>query len=222
MFVAISLWNFVFYTCIAVGMIPILVLKRKGVVTTAETRYIEPFLWLIVISNIYEVICTRILYINSAAWFRLYLILEFLVVAHYFYRLLGRRCTAFFVSAAAVFIIAFIILGIYWKTIDSFMGDAVLSVIEIIFVYVCSIMWFKDIFINVEEDSLLQSPSFFFVSGFVIYLSGTIFLFLMANMLRKTESVDFQSIWMLNIIFNIILRILLIIGIWKGQRKLTR
>ena len=80
-------------------------------------------------------------------------------------------------------------------------------------------LWMKYAFINLKEDSLLKYPPFYFISGLLFYFSGTLFLFLFGNLILKEGSEAFLDSWMLNLFFNIVFKILLFIGIWKGQTK---
>lgn len=82
-----------------------------------------------------------------------------------------------------------------------------------------SALWFKDVFEKLEIRNLLQSPSFYFVSGLILYYCSTFFLFLMHDLLYGADKSKAEEIWLLNIIFNLLLRSLLIIGVWKARTK---
>jgi hypothetical protein len=67
--------------------------------------------------------------------------------------------------------------------------------------------------------SLAQSPTFYFVSGFLFYYSGVIVLFLFAQTIYANDKVNFQYYWLINLFFNIFHKTFLIIGIWKARKN---
>lgn len=198
------------------GIIPILLLKVQK--QTHETLYIKPFVWLLTFSVFYEVVATLILKINNIVWFRFYLLLEFYAVFYFFLRLFEARYKVYLISSASIFAVVFITLLFYWDNSNNLKTDSFLSVLEIIFVYCSSILWCKDLFNNLTQRSLLDYSIFYFIAGFILYFSGTLFLFLISDLIFSS-TLNFENYWTLNIAFNILLRIFLIIGIWKGQQK---
>jgi len=108
---------------------------------------------------------------------------------------------------------------IYWDESIRFKTDAYLSLLEIVLVYFFTIIWLKNIFSNVSESNFTQTSDFYFISGVVLYLSGTFFLYLLGDSILKNEKLYLEDFWILNIVFNIILRIFLILGVWKIQQK---
>jgi len=207
-----------FYFAVLVGIFPILSLKFKKKEISSDTYFIEPFLWLIILSDLYELIVTRQLKFSSELWFRSYLLLEFSTLFYFFRKLLKGNYKAFLISYGILYLMAFITSLFFWNEWDKLKTDSFLSVLEIIFVYCSSILWFKDIFMELQEKSLLSVSVFYFLSGFILYFSGTIFLFLVSDQIKK-HNLGFEAYWNLNIFFNIVLRFLLIIGIWKGCKK---
>jgi len=58
---------------------------------------------------------------------------------------------------------------------------------------------------------------FYFRFDFVLFWK--LFSFLMTELIYETNNNLFQYYWLLNIILNLVLRSLLIIGIWKARVK---
>jgi hypothetical protein len=77
----------------------------------------------------------------------------------------------------------------------------------------------KNIFSNVGEHNFIKTSDFYFISGIVLYLSGTFFLYLLGDSIFKDEKLFLEDFWIINIVFNIILRIFLILGVWKIPQK---
>jgi len=78
-------------------------------------------------------------------------------------------------------------------------------------------MWFKKTFKEINLESLANIPSFYFVSGFLIYNSGVIVLFLLSNSMYANDSKSFHYFWIINLFFNIVHKTILIVGIWKAR-----
>lgn len=213
------MFDWLFYFAILIGFFPILILKIKKEKNSHETFFIEPFLWLVLVSSFYELIGTDILLINTAIWFRLYLLFEFLTLLFFFYQLLAGKYKLYFLLFSLVYLIVFLFLLFNWNAQESLKTDSYLSVLEIVFVFCSSIIWFKKVFTDLTETSFLKSSNFYFISGLIIYFSGTLFLFLIGDLLLKASNLSFEAYWNLNIVFNIILRLFLIIGVWKVRVK---
>lgn len=209
------------YIFFLLGFFPILLAKINKRKTNFRAFFIEPFSWLVVFSTIYEYLFSLLLQINPVYWFRLYLLLEFLALYYYFYNLLNKKYKPFFYSFMALYLILFIYLLFIWDMNESMKTDSYLSTLETIFVFCCSFLWFKKMFTHLSETSLLVTPHFYFVSGFILYFFGTFFLFLASDFILKNMKSEFLSYWNINILFNIFLRTLLIIGIWKIPQKLA-
>ena len=93
------------------------------------------------------------------------------------------------------------------------------NVFQTITILVLSILWFRKILIDLEFESLLDNPIYFFVSGLLVYYLGTVFVYLIGSYIYFENKELFQYYWLLNIILNLVLRTLLIVGIWKARVK---
>ena len=77
-----------------------------------------------------------------------------------------------------------------------------------------SYWWVRDLFKNEEVQNLWQNPTFYFMSAFYIYYLVTMPLFLMGSIIFTTN-LYFYDYAIINVIATLILRTLLIIGVWK-------
>jgi hypothetical protein len=205
----------VFYFTLVLGIIPLAILLRKK-----QTRhtFITPFLWLTLFASFYELVCTDIFLLPSALWFTAYLLLEFIAFWYYFYNILHKSYYLLFLGCLVTYLIFFACIMSGWKSSTSYNTDAYLSIYEVLFVYIFAVLWFRREGVK-SRGLVLLNIDFYFVSGIILYLSGTLFLFLMSNVLFTTQIIKFESYWQINVFFNIILRIFLIIGICKMRRQ---
>lgn len=211
--------DILFYVVSFIGIFPVAAFYLSSKAAQQGLSAIRPYLWLIFISSLYEVFATELMQFPTAIWFKLYGLLEMAALMYYFWKILGQF-KVFFASAFGFYVITLLILLIVG--IPPLASDGVLCVIELVSVYIAAILWFRDIFGKISETSLWDAPDFYFISGLVICLSGAIFLFLTANMIYQSQQGNFEQIWTLNIVFNLILRSLIVFGIWKAQQKSIR
>lgn len=206
-----------FFIGISLGLIAflLLVLSEKKV---SQTFYIKPFIWLVFIATLYELLVYYFRWI-TAYWYRTYTLFEFLFLFYFYFYTLKKQYKIFFVFSFIFFILLYIYLLIIWDINESSKTESFLTITETIFVLVSSILWFKTIFGDLKENSLLKAPDYYFISGFVLYFTGTFFLFLVSDFMLKNMTSQFLSYWNLNILFTILLRTLLITGIWMARKK---
>ncbi|UUC43956.1 hypothetical protein [Flavobacterium cerinum] len=204
-----------------IGFIPLVLflIRKKQRQLPPLSSYIAPYIWLTFIASAYELIGTLILKLNSDIWFRSYLLLEFGVLFYFFYKVFKKRYRPLFYFFGAVFLLTFIGLLFVWNDWSNLKTDSYLSLIEAIFVYTFVILWFKDVFHNLSEQYLWNFPLFYFISGFIFYFSGTLFLFLMGDLIDENPELNFEDFWVFNLILIIIKNIFLMVGIWRKQKK---
>jgi hypothetical protein len=173
-------------------------------------------------ASLYEFFGTFVLKLNSNYWILCYKILAFISIHYFYYRILEGKYVKVFLLFISIFLLLFFYTFYLWGKIDFFNFNAYFNSLQTIIVLTFSVLWFIKIFTHLELESLSRSPEFYFIAGLILYYSGTIFLFLLSGTIFKFDKANFQSFWMLNIILNLTLRSLLIIGIWKGRTKLMR
>jgi hypothetical protein len=208
------MFQWLLYFALVLGLFPlsILIIRKKAAI---KTTFIFPFLFIVFMASLYEGLATIMYQVPTILWFRVYLFLEFLALAYYFYHLLKRKFKFFFSFSVISYCILFIVLIPYLYNGHNLLADAYLSIFEVVFVYIGVIIWFRDTFRELAEESMLHIPHFYFISGLLMYFSGTLFLYLLGDRFLHDASISFESYWSLNIIFNIILRLFLIAGAWK-------
>ncbi len=206
------------YVVIFLGILPLIfVLLKRNKIKDIHSFY--PIIFLVAFGSIYEYIFTIVLQIASEYWFRFYDLVSFLLILYYFKSILEKRNHRYIYITSAIYIIFYLFLFLLWNKTSNLQTDSYLNLVQTAFIFIFSILWFIDIFKNLEYDSLLKNPHFYFVSGLILYYSGTVFLFLMSSVILEKERAYILDYWMLNVFFNFVFRIFLILGIWKAIRK---
>jgi hypothetical protein len=206
-------------TCfvIIIGLFPLLIfLLRKPVKNfSKQTSAIKPFLWLMFIGSIYELVFSIILKFSVSYWFTLYTLLEFLVLYYFFRNLFGDKHKKLFYFFRAFFILTWTISLFFWEKKIHLKIESYSTVIEVLFVFTGVLLWFKELFKNAEIVSLWEVPAFYFICGLTFYFAGSVFFFLLSQDIFDNTS-PYWTFWVISVIPNLIMRIILIIGVWKA------
>lgn len=184
-----------------------------------EIKAFIPFLILVFISSIYEFIFTTLLHFNVSIWFIIYSIASFFTVFYFFNEIIIKNNTIIKVFTLCFFFLLLLILFLLFNKEDFFKISSWIDTYTTIFIFIFSVKWFKEVFQKLKYESLWNSPYFYVVSGLILYYFANLFLFLMAELMYKNNNYSFQYYWLLNIILNLVLRTLLIVGIWKARVK---
>lgn len=187
------------------------IIPRKNVI-----KNIFPYVLLVAFSSFVDIILIDILKFDSDKWSTIYLCIEIIVLSKVFDNIVGLKF-----RLVSVFFLFFFFLSLFYFTVltdiySTVKYDGILSIITFIYIIIFSINWFISIFKTVEVPSLLDVSLFYFVSGLIIYSSGTLFLFLMSDEI-KNSGLSLYHYWVVNLVLVLFFRILLIISIWKGR-----
>ncbi len=210
--------EFILNFTIIYGVIPFLlfyVLK----INNELLNQIYPFLLVVFVASIYELIGTVFLGISYENWYLIYKSLAFIGIHYYFYHLLNKDYKFLFIFYGIVFIFLLFLAFTLWNGLIVLDINAYFNFYQTLVVLTFSMLWFRRMFINLEEENLAKTPNFYFISGLIIYYCGTAFLFLMSSSLYAQDKSSFQYYWLLNILLNLVLRSSLIIGVWKARVK---
>jgi hypothetical protein len=115
--------------------------------------------------------------------------------------LLGGAYTAAFVANY------FFLQGPY--VVNSY--SIVLSAVVFI---VLSLLYFRQLLINLPETFVHRVPMVWVNSAVLIYFSGNLFIFMLFNYLMS-------SIWLLHNLLNVTKHVLLFVAVWQSQRTTT-
>lgn len=183
----------------------------------SEIKPVFPFIVLCFLAGLYEFIFTILLRVNTLPWFYTYDVLYFFTIQYFFYYILEKKIKNIVWISSSSYIILFVYFVVNNSIKNYLTHLSYLSSITTFLIIIFSIMWFKKTFKETNLESLAKSSSFYFVSGFLIYNSGVIVLFLLSNSMYANDSISFHYFWIINLFFNMIHKTILIVGIWKAR-----
>jgi hypothetical protein len=182
-----------------------------------ELLAIVPYVFVMILSSIYEFVGTLMLQWDCSYWFIINDILTFSSIVYFYYRVLNYRYRWVF----GLFIILFILLysgRVYFSDVhDIFITLQYSSNIFTPTVVVVSVLWFRTLFQEVYVKNLLANSNFYFISGFIIYYCGTYFLYMCSRYFYQQSVALFHSLWQLNLLLNIVLTCFILTGLWKAK-----
>lgn len=183
-----------------------------------ELSAIKPFLWLMLLGAIYEVIFTGFFRIPTGYWFTAYAFLEFFAL-WYFFKYLFKKSYTYFLNASLFFLmICFGIALYFWQYSLHEKIEAYLSIPICIFVFTSSFLWFRQLFEKKEPIPLLSNSAFYFISGLVIYFAGGTFVSLLIYEIKILTGF-FEKYWVVYVFVALLMRIMMTIGVWVGTER---
>lgn len=184
-----------------------------------EVQPILPFLVLCLIAVVYEFIFTALLRINTVSWFYTYDFLSIFTIQYFFYHVLEKKVKKVVLVSTVLYIALFFYALTHNEMKNYLTYLSYLNSFITFLIIFYSVLWFKKVFMETRLLSLSQSPTFYFISGFLFYYLGVVVLFLLANSIYLTNNSNFQYYWLINLFFTIFHKTFLIIGIWKARKN---
>jgi hypothetical protein len=203
---------------LALLQLPIFLLIKKG--KNFPVKAITPFMYLVSFGSAYEIIASHVLRFSTKYWFYAYLLLEYAAIAYFYYHILDKKFNKTIKLISLVYVMLFFGCLFIITNENQFQVESYLSLYETLAVWVFSYLWIKELFKDFEREySILNYPTFYFIIGFVVYLSCTIILFLLIQYIERASGSSKITVWNLNLFFLLVLRLLNYKAIWMGKTK---
>ncbi len=181
--------------------------------------YVVPLIVVIAVGAIYELIATKVFNVPTFLWFRTYSILEPIAFFYFFYKIFNGKYTLFLYFLGGIGLIMSLWLSIDYENTKGLEGDSYMSMYACVLVFLMSLLWFKDLFLNITSISILDIPAFYFIAGMILYLAGTIFTNILGDLIATMPNRKFADYWLAMVIMGLIFRIFLVLGICKALPK---
>ena len=143
--------------------------------------------------------------------------LEFIFLTIFYSRIgarsIGNRTALWMISMFVIFSIG---NSIWIQNIYTF--NTYSRSLEALVFIIVSLLTFRQFLRELNQESLQQDPVFWVNAGFLIYFSGSLFLFILSNyILPMTRSANLH-IWAFHSFLSIVLYCLISIGLWKAKK----
>lgn len=212
------MYNLFFYIALFSGFIPFIILVYKNKAFDLK-KAIVPFIWLTAIGSLYEFVGSVLLEINSSYWFQIYCLLEFGSLFYFFYHLVSHINKRIFQLVLLFFVIIYSSSFYYWLEYNILVSNTINNSLVTLLVFLFSFLWVKNLFSKMHIPNLWKNCNFYFIAGLTIYYSSTFLLFLLGDFIINSKQLYFYDYWLVNVLATLMLRIFLMIGVWKMNRN---
>ncbi|MDR6300661.1 hypothetical protein GGR31_001292 [Mesonia maritima] len=212
------MYNLFFYTALFSGFIPFIILVYKNKAFFLKQAII-PFIWLTAIGSLYEFVGSVLLKIDSSYWFQVYSLLEFMSLFYFFYYLVNPQNKRMFKLLLLFFVITYILSFYYWIEYNALVSNTINKSLVTLLVFLFSYLWLKKLFRKMNIPNLWKNCNFYFISGLTIYYASTFLLFLLSDFIINSKQLYFYDYWLVNVLATLMLRVFLMIGVWKMNRN---
>ncbi|PWT74781.1 MAG: hypothetical protein C5B59_10445 [Bacteroidetes bacterium] len=144
---------------------------------------------------------------NNFRIFGIFTIVEVALFTYFFYLVIGNKIIKRIVLTACTCLVIFLLILFLKSNKTNF--DSISASVESVTLIILSITYFFGQLSRPQEQFIYSSPNFWIVLAIMIYLSGTFFLFMMANNLSAYE---IQKYWFINNVSNIITNLIFCIA----------
>lgn len=207
--------NLFFYILVFLGSLPFAFYLKKGKENKNYIKFLLPFVVVIFVGGLYEVIGSEILRIDSKVWFRVYALLEFYSLLYFYYKLIKRK--KIFTFFGILFILMFLHQLYEWFYYPAIgFNFIVLQIISTALVLTSSVIWFISAFNKLEEDDFHKNPVFYIIAAFLLYHCSTFIVFVVTDYLVQNK-MKVMQFYMIVYYANLVLRGTLTIVFWKAS-----
>ena len=199
--------------------LPVYLIFRKRI-----TDNVKPFVPLMILgftSSFYELLNFYYLKIDVTTWFRIYTVLEFLVLYHLFAVLLKQKYKILRNFFLIVFFIVLIWLIFFKWSLNNFLeGDYVIVMVESLFVITAISLWMKNDFKATDLREHVIISNRYIQSGLLLYFSGALFVnFICEIIVTKGNYNQINQFWLVSAVLLFINRSLFLLAILKSIKK---
>lgn len=168
------------------------------------------------IGGVYELVATEIFRIETAPWFRTYVLLEFYALLYFYHKLLGRN--KLFLLFGILYAVTYLYQFYEWIYYPRIGFNITISNIMIIaMVIISTIIWLVDAFTKMEEESFYINPLFYIIGAFLLYYSSTFIVFIVTDYMVQYK-MKISEFYMIVFYAALVLRTTLLIIFWKASR----
>ncbi len=201
-------WFIVFSVCTAF-------IRRKYL-----TGYLQ-FIWLPLSASAIAEVTGHILsrmHIPNLFVLHIYTILEFNALAFFYHAFFGSFYPRRIVPRMMVFFtLASITNSVWIQPLNTFNGYA--RGLEGLLVMILALMCYYKILVDLDTRNLFRNPVFWINTGYLFYFAGTLFLFILSNLLlQESERLNFIS-WGMHATLVSLNHVLIGIGIWQAPQR---
>lgn len=152
--------------------------------------------------------------INNLPIFHLYTLIELILLAEFFKKLIGFKTIITVIQFS--FLIACVVNALFFQSIFTF--NTYTRPLEAFIIMLFAVNYFAKIFTDTSKIRLSEMPGFWFNTGLFLYFSGAFMLFIFSNFLLTVSKQSFNIVWNTHATFVLIMYLLFTIGFIKCKK----
>nr|WP_293833236.1 hypothetical protein [uncultured Arsenicibacter sp.] len=209
------LWMFDYAGWFIVLSVSSALIRRKSL--TGYLRFIFLPLSVSAIAEVTGHILSR-MHIPNLFVLHIYTIFEFSALALFYRAFFGTFYPSRLVPCMMLFFtLASVANSIWLQPPDTFNGYA--RALEGLFVMILALMCYYKILVDLDTRNLFRNPVFWINTGYLFYFAGTLFLFILSNLLlQESERLNFIS-WGMHATLVSLNHVLIAVGIWQAPQR---
>jgi len=184
---------------------------------THELVYVAAFLGLSLLGELVATVLSA-LGINNLFVLHFYTMLEFSLIALFYQRFFGGYYPRWFVPTLLVVFIAFAVINLLFiQSLSEFNTYA--RGLEGLLTIVLAMMCFYKMLMELESKRPEKHPVFWINAGYLFYFAGSLFLFILSNVvLKENKSFNFMF-WGFHACLFALMHLFIGIGLWYSPRQ---
>jgi len=215
MFVKISTWLVTYISVVLLFPIAVAVYRRKHL--KKELKVIGYYLGFALFSQLVAIVTSSFLK-NNLAYLHFYTIIEFAIITWFYKTYMGNFINPrIFTGIIALFTVLAVLNFMYIQPLTEL--NAYARGLECIFVVFFAIAAYYKMIKSLEIISLEKSPLFWINAGFLFYFAGSLFLFVLGNLLLRMDIILSMVSWTIHACLLGLAYIFIGIGLWHSPRQ---
>ncbi|MFD1819454.1 hypothetical protein SAMN04515674_102151 [Pseudarcicella hirudinis] len=155
---------------------------------------------------------------NSLPFLHIYTVLEFSLICWFYYVFLKDFIHKNIIPVLVTgFLLFAIINGVFIQTVFEF--NTYPRSLESLLIVCLSLIAFYKMFQTLEYVRIDRTSVFWINSGFTLYFSGNLFLFVLGNLLLSKDQELSRMAWAIHAGLDIFMNIFIAIGLWWSRRE---
>jgi len=154
--------------------------------------------------------------VNNMVLYHIHTYVEFYFLAYLFNRLVKRKLLQRFIGYSSL--LFFFASLLFFLRDNLFEFNTAQRYLQIVLLSIIILAYLHELYISTSKIKIRKNPFFWLSCGYLIYLFGTILLFLSQQMFVETGQTGY---WVIHGIFNIFLNLVFTFVLWSGREKLS-
>ncbi len=184
-----------------------------------KLRYLGLFIGVAVLGETVSEITAHVLHINNLYLFHAYTVLEFNAIAFFYRQLFESFYPRWLVVGLMVFFTAFgLVNSLYIQPVTGYHTYAL--GLECLLIIGLTLMLYYQMLAEMKTDRLHTSPVFWINTGFLVYFAGSLFVFMLQNILLAQPNRELGVVaGTIHRVVLLVLHVFISIGLWLSPAR---